>query len=124
GVAHAGAAGARAGVLPGGVRLPAAPAVLAGGARRVLAQPRRCGARRAEPDRAGTRDGKADAPRAEMLQMRVTHPLVGLHSPRSRLGRRRTQGSAAGRWAGTAGTSVTLTATAGRSLPFPETRGS
>src|SRR5262249_34748952 len=102
---HPGPAGAPAYVLPGRDRLPAAPAVLAGGARRVLAQPRRCGARRAEPDRAGTGDGKADAPRAEMLQMRLTHPLVDLHSPRSRPGRRLTQASAAAQWAGTSGTS-------------------
>src|SRR5262249_60515892 len=111
-----GPAGALACALPGRDRSPAAPAVVAGGARRAPARLRRCGARRAEPDRAGTRDGKADAPRAEMLQMRLTHPLVDLHSPRSRPGRRPTQGSAAARWAGTSGTSVTRTATSGRSL--------
>jgi len=65
--------------------LSAAPAALAAGTRRVLVDPCRCGDWHAEPDRAGTRDGKADAPSAEMLQMRVTHPLVDLHPPRSRL---------------------------------------
>jgi len=75
-----GPADAPADVLPRRNLLPAASALLVGGTRRVIVHPRHDGGWLAEPDRAGAGYGKAGAPRAEMRQMRVTHPLVDLHS--------------------------------------------
>jgi hypothetical protein len=72
---------APANVLPWRDRSSAAPTSLADGTRRIAVQRYRGRIFHAESDRAGGCYGKPNAPRAEMFQMRLTHPLADLYRP-------------------------------------------
>ncbi len=73
---HPDPADTSAGVLPRRDRSSATPASLADSTRRVAVQHRRGNIFQAEPDRAGGCYGKSDTSRAEMFQVRLTHPLI------------------------------------------------
>ena len=79
GLMHPRAADPPAGVLPRRHRLPATPASLPGGMRRITFPPVRGILDRAEADRAGVGHGEPGTAGAEMIQMRLDDALADRH---------------------------------------------